>query len=368
MRNSKGFSLIELVLALALGVVVVSGIVQLFVGNNETYTLLSGQARMQEGGRLAIDFIERAARNAGYFGCATDDENRVRGLRGTWDNIYEYNVSVPVDGYEGPADPTINELPRTVGGVSTNVYVPGNGIDTTQILAGTDVLVTRRVLTPGYKLEQTLQPTGDQPVIEAPGGNLNFDPWDVVVISDCEQSAVVRVSAIAVAGDQATLSLDPGPRTDGVGELTTFYENATNVVGPTGVVPFTLSFLGRSYGDDAMVAPVETSIFYVAPTGRLNNRGAAVNALWIKLGPNAPVELIEGIDDLEVTYGIDMTLNDNRFNANRYVDITGVPDPSQVVSIRVSVLATSVDALSDEGVLQRSFSKTILLRNARPGV
>jgi type IV pilus assembly protein PilW len=360
--------MIELLLALALGVVVTAGIVQLFVGNNATYTLLTGQARMQEGGRFALDFIERSTRNAGYTGCGRDPTTLVRGLRGAWDNIYEFNMSVPVDAYEGPTDPTINELPRTVGGVSTNVYVPGNGIDTTAILADTDVLVTRRTRAPGFKLEQTLQPTGDQPVITAPGGQLNFDPWDVVVISDCEQSALVRVSSIAFAGNQATLGIDQGPRDDGVAEPTTFYENSATVVGPTGVVPFTLSFLGRSYGEDATVAPLETSIFFVAPTGRVNNVGDPINALWMKLGDAAPVELVEGIDDLEVTFGIDTTLADNQPNANRYVDITGVPDPSQIVAVRASVVASSVNAPSDSGVLQRTFSKTILLRNARPGV
>ena len=60
MRRAQGFSLIELMLALALGVVVTAGIVTLFVGNNQTYTLLNGQSRMQENARFAVDFIARA--------------------------------------------------------------------------------------------------------------------------------------------------------------------------------------------------------------------------------------------------------------------------------------------------------------------
>lgn len=61
--------MIELMLALGLGVVVTAGIVSLFVGNNQTYTLLNGQSRMQEAARFSVDFISRSARSAGYLGC-----------------------------------------------------------------------------------------------------------------------------------------------------------------------------------------------------------------------------------------------------------------------------------------------------------
>ena len=49
------------------GVIVTAGIVQLFVSNDQTYTLLTGQARMQESARFALDFISRSARDAGRW-------------------------------------------------------------------------------------------------------------------------------------------------------------------------------------------------------------------------------------------------------------------------------------------------------------
>ena len=59
--------LIELMLALALGIVVTAGIVTLFVGNNQTYTLLNGQSRMQENARFALDFIKEQSRSSGFY-------------------------------------------------------------------------------------------------------------------------------------------------------------------------------------------------------------------------------------------------------------------------------------------------------------
>ena len=55
--KTRGFSLVELILALGLGVLVTAGIVQLFVGNNQTYNLLNGQSRLQESARYALDFV-----------------------------------------------------------------------------------------------------------------------------------------------------------------------------------------------------------------------------------------------------------------------------------------------------------------------
>ncbi|MFB3103489.1 MAG: PilW family protein, partial [Pseudomonadales bacterium] len=52
-KRRTGFSLVELMISLALGVVVAAGLVQLFVDSARTYTLVSGQSRMQESARYA---------------------------------------------------------------------------------------------------------------------------------------------------------------------------------------------------------------------------------------------------------------------------------------------------------------------------
>src|SRR5690554_2018743 len=98
--RSGGFSLVELLLALALGLVVVTGIVQLFVGNSQTYNILNGQARLQESARFALEFISQTARSAGYLGCAPQPDKLVRGLRGDWDQLPEFDVTRIVQGYD----------------------------------------------------------------------------------------------------------------------------------------------------------------------------------------------------------------------------------------------------------------------------
>jgi type IV pilus assembly protein PilW len=374
-RNATGFSLIELLLALTLGLVVVSGIVQLFVGNQQTYAILTGQARMQENGRFALEFISRSARSAGFLGCAQDPETLVRGLTGGWNLIPEVDVTRPVQAFDSTGvstwSPVLTTLPRSET-IDTNVRFADAGIDTRLIAPGTDVLVLRGLRGGGTQLAETLQPDGT-PLVVAPEGETDIAADDIVMIANCEQAAVVRVTDVDVSGDEASLSLAIG----GVGGLPSgpgeaLYRNAASVVGPTGSIPFTLSFLGRSYSEDALVGVVESSFFYVAPGLGEDDQGDAPLALWQKTGTAAPVELVQGIENLQVLYGIDTTLTDGIPSANRYVTPGSIGSTADalrpVVSLRVTITANSVDAVDDGEPLRRTFTKTLLVRNANPEV
>jgi type IV pilus assembly protein PilW len=365
MRRNQGFSLIELLLALALGVVVVAGIVQLFVGNSQTYTLLTGQSRMQENGRFALDFIERSVRSAGYMGCAPERDNMVKGLRGNWNAVYEFDITQFVQGHEGNGDgtfvPPLATLPTTVGAVnSANLYNDGTGIDPADVATQTDVLVVRQV-SAGTPLVQTLQPSGN-PVVRAPGGDPGFAVNDIVMVSDCEQAAVFKITGMNVAGNEATLLNATATTGD-------FFENADTIASPTGTIPYTLSCLGRCDGEEAVVGEVQKTNLLVSPTSAgANNRGDVPLSHWRRVGSTTPVELIEGVEDLQLLYGIDNTPADGVSDANQYVTFTNVPDVDQIVAVRVSVTANSVDAVSDagDGILRRTFTQTVLVRNANP--
>ena len=362
----RGFSLVELMLALALGLVVVTGIVQLFVGNSQTYTILNGQSRLQENARFVFEFMSRAARTAGYFGCAPETDFVVKGLRGAWNSMPEFNMQAAVSGYQGNDDgtwtPALSGLPRTVGGANANVHTNGNGIDISTIIEGTDVVVFRAMAEPSVRLTQVLQPDED-PVVEAPGNNAPFANGDIVIVADCEQAAVFRVTGVTTAANESTLA----HATAAGGSP---YENSDTVEGPggAGTVPATLSVLGRSYGEETTVGEFVSTFFWIAPSAVDNAQGNPVNALWQKVGTDAPVELVQGVNDLEILYGVDTTLNDGIANANQYMDFDDVPDPAQIVSLRVTTEVNSVDAVTDDGnQLTRTFSKTLLVRNANPG-
>ncbi len=360
-HRQAGFSVLELMIALLLGVVVVSGIVQLFVGNSRTYELVNAQSRLQENARYAFEFISDAARNAGYYGCAPEPDFMIKGLVGAWNTIPEYNLSESIGGFRhlggGNFGPTnLLTLPRSEGGVDTNVHLAGNGIDSTVLDPDSDIAVFRSIRQPAARLAQTLQPDGD-PVVFTPGGVPEFDANDVVVVSDCEQAAMFRVTGVMAGVDQTTLE-----RATAAGGSN--FNNADTVTTLGGeIVPNTLSILGRSYGVAATVSHLDSVYFFIAPSTAANQAGENVNSLWRKQGSAAPVELVQGVDRMELFYGED-AVADGVPNVNRYRSIDNIADPNSIVAIRVRLDIVSPDELAEFGErLRRTFTKTIAIRN-----
>ncbi len=73
-RHQAGLSLIELMIALLIGLVLILGLIQVFAASRQAYQLSQGIARNQENGRFAMDFLSRDLRMAGHTGCVNDQQ------------------------------------------------------------------------------------------------------------------------------------------------------------------------------------------------------------------------------------------------------------------------------------------------------
>ena len=366
-RRVSGFSLVELILALGLGLVVTAGIVQLFVGNNQTYNLLHGQSRLQESARYAMEFITQSARSAGYFGCDPDNDKIYNTLNGPWTSLYEMDLTNPIQAYNYTGNgtdtgindwtPSLAPLPRQTGaGASINTVNNGTGIDLATVIPGTDMLVFRRVEIPGAPIADIVQPNTN-PIVVVDEGDIDFAANDFAVISNCEQAALFRVTGVAAgaaaASGEATFSLT---RAAGAG----IYENSAGPLSEEGI-PYGTGV--NSQG--TTVGRVITDIYYIAEGAGVNNRGQNPRSLWRRSGTTAPVELVEGVENLQVLVGIDNTPNDNNRSANRYVDFNALGATDVVRSLRIEVTTSTVDVVTDgNNPVSRTFVQTINMRNA----
>ena len=70
--RERGVTLVELMIAMMLGLVLTAGMIQVFTGNRATYAFNDGLSRVQENARFALDRITQSARMAGYRGCLAD--------------------------------------------------------------------------------------------------------------------------------------------------------------------------------------------------------------------------------------------------------------------------------------------------------
>jgi type IV pilus assembly protein PilW len=68
-RSSRGFGLIELLIALALSLIVVLGVAQIFIAAKNTYVSQNVSAAMQEDARFVLSKMIQEIRMVGMFGC-----------------------------------------------------------------------------------------------------------------------------------------------------------------------------------------------------------------------------------------------------------------------------------------------------------
>lgn len=320
-RRSAGFSLLELLLAAALGVLTTAVLAQLFVSNARATALQTGQARLQESARLALHFLADSARSAGYFGCGP--ANLADGLGGTWRGDPIHDITIPVAGADdvGHADEARSW-----------------GLGNRELKPGSDIVLFRRIEGLGHDLAQPFHAAGDLVL----ASSFRPEPGQLAVLSACGQLGVLGIETIARPGGRVTLagSVD------------------VDALAPA----------GYAYGDSAgpaatVLAPVVSEIYFVARGRFVNNRGEPTWSLWRRTG--RADEVVSGIDDLQVLYGIDPTPNDAELAPRRYVTGDGI-GAAVVRAFYFRVTASSVDAVGEaDRPLAQTIAQTVALRNPR---
>lgn len=70
-RQHQGFTLIEIMVSMLLGLFLLGGVMEIFLNTKQTYRVQDALGRLQENGRYAMEFISRDIRMTDYRGCPT---------------------------------------------------------------------------------------------------------------------------------------------------------------------------------------------------------------------------------------------------------------------------------------------------------
>ncbi len=327
-RHNQGFSLIELMLALSLGLLVIVGLAQLFVGARQSHALLQGQSRLQESGRYALAFIGQSARAAGYLGCNGRPRRILNTLNGAIDGLFALDINRHIEAFDN-------------AGGSVVAFAERAGIAAARIVPGTDMVAFRRLEGPLLRVARPVRPYGN-PVVQKHGGfALKTD--DFALLGNCEQVSLFRITGLVDGGNSFTLLRDQGS-----GALE---NSATKPLSDAAAEYAPVSVHGA-----ATVGRVVTEVYFIAPGLSVDGRGNRVNSLWRRSGTAAPAELVEGINDLQLTYGVDTRPDDGVATVNRLLAYHAIPSGAMIRSLQVRVLA-------QDRTGPRSFSQTFYLRN-----
>lgn len=296
---TRGFTLIELMVAMTIGLFIVGGMVIAYTSGKQTYRVEEGISRLQENGRFALETIARDIRMADYNGCYSSTGTPTNTLNNS--TSFAYNFAVGIEGNEATSVSAWSPvLDATISGASPPP------------LGGTDVITLRVARGAGVVPDTPYMNTNSADIhINQPGPLKQFD---VVVISDCSGSSIFQITNINTSGAGNNVVHNTGIGTPG---------NAT-------------TDLGKTYKNDAEILVLETVTYFIAPSAL----AAGNNSLWRKTGTNAPQELAEGVDNLQVLYGED---TDADLTANKYVTANNVSNMKNVMSVRVSLLMRTTD-------------------------
>lgn len=286
-RSQAGLSLIELMIAMALSLLLMLGVLQIFLSSKQTYTANSALSRVQESGRFAMDFITYDLRNAGYKGECFSDVNALV-ANSTDDRI---NLNQALKGWDAQTS-----LPSWPTNLSTDKT------------AGTDSIIIKHAATNAGVIGTTDIATNAASIVMA---STNSDAANTyVVISSalgCDMFNSGSVTATAIAKGSS---------------------------GNTGN-------FSRSYATTITKVLLFQSNQYYIRNGA-NGSPSLWRASWRSgtATPNSTLELVEGIHDLQFEYGIGSGAAEDRAVTNAaFIKANAVTDWNNVVAVKVRLLA-----------------------------
>jgi type IV pilus assembly protein PilW len=302
-RHAGGFSLVELMVSMALSLMLLGGVVAVFMSSRASYEATDRLSRIQENGRFALDEIARDVRSAGFVGCARAPTYLSTSLNSNTNVLWDF-LDGAVRGFQFS---------------SASTWAPV--LDTTVVTSaadGSDVLALRIPKREATPLRLQADMTSGTDDITVPNTTTSgLSTGDIALAYSCEAQAFFYVSSFAggVITHAQTTGIVPG--------------NANNNV-------------NYAFRTNAEVIPVQTVIYYV----RQSSAAAAgvgpadATSLWRKVGSAAPEELVEGVQQMQLQFGVD---TNGDAVVDNYVTANAVTSWAQVYSVSVALLVRSLE-------------------------
>ena len=279
----RGFTLVELMIGLLLGVIVLFALVTLFVNNSRMRREIDQASQQIENGRYALDLLRDDLHLSGYYGNAVPQQGYMVATA-----TLPSECATTVAGLQFVAPPAALQWPVPVFGIAAGDTVPACvSAATGGHKAGTDILVVRRTSTvPSAAL------TGTKIYVQASGCK-----------TELEQHKDFVVDTGANAG--------------------TFVRNK------------------RSCAAVADIYELQTRIYYIS-----NETIPTLRLLTISGTSSTNEALVQGIEDLRIEYGRDDVANDGAPDSFRKclstVDPCVAADWANTMAVRINLLARNL--------------------------
>ena len=374
-RTRRGFSLIELMVAITLGLLLTAGLVQLFSSTKVTFNTNDALARVQENGRFALELLKRELREAGTLGfCggqAPITNHLNTGCSGGIDDFFNPDFAVVGWEYGGTGLGQPFTLPEDLdpSAVDPNEWDSNaNSVDlpsqlSGQVVLGSDVLVIRNlVVVDRFTADPASPHDPDEDITLTTNSNIAEDT--ILFITDCSSADLFQNTAGPTESELSSSGGScPGPGNDSVDWSTT-------------------------YNDSMQTFTVEQVAYYIG----VNAAGEPGLYRWNMTRGTANAqaeEIIEGAENMQVLYGYSRAapFGDGQ-HVNEWLSADEIPNTGtgefgwpQVIALRLGLsvrstaradgdntditldLAGTDITVPGDGRIRQPFSTAVALRN-----
>ncbi|WP_140634501.1 PilW family protein [Methylibium rhizosphaerae] len=319
-RRARGFGLVEMMVALALGLLIVGGAIAIFLGSRQVSRSTDDLSRIQEGGRFAFELMSRELRESGSTPCGAS--------KGEYTNAPDAPGWVKVSSIIPAPETKWWALWNPVWGYGGSTEFTGMpfGAAIGARVPGTDAIETRSSMGGGESVAEAA--AGGDLILKATAKADDLKAGDIAVACDVDNGHVFEVT------DASGLNIKMGSLGQG------------------------------SMKPGSVVARLHATAWYVGQTGRAATGGRAL----FRATPTGTQEVIDGVQDMQVAYMV--------AESGQYVDASLVPATSwgQISAVRITLtlqgpqanVATNAAGSSVDDRITRTFTHTVALRNLIP--
>lgn len=288
MHKQKGFTLVELMVAMVIALIVMGGAGAYYLSTKATFRTAEAASTLMENSRAALDAMSYALREAGYMGCASMQAGSVHVISNSVDAVTLQNNG-PVYVYAGG-----------------NGWTPPSGY---AHVAG-DVLRTYEASGGGVAVTSNLPATASN--IKISGNPYNFQQGQTVMVSNCQGADVFAISSNPNSG---TLAF--GNNVNNGNKLSQAYDGTP----PPGARVYTF---------------YQIDYFVGCPSADYAGGACTVPpALYQSINGGAPQKIADHVENMAFDLGIDTT---GTGAASKYVAPAQVTDWTKVVSVQMHLL------------------------------
>jgi len=352
--RESGFTIIEILVAVTLSLILLAGVSQIYLGSRTTYKLQTASGNVQENGRFSMEFMAKDIRMAGYMGCAKANVKLTNNIDPTGKNttndvsntLATFDGSQAVQGY-------------TYDGVTVPVELQAMGFTAADLIAGTDIIQmnSAQSCAGGDIVCHNNTDTGVTKTCKD-GSGMGSAEYKIADNSSCQ----IKQNDVVLISDCVTADIH-GVTNNPSGDIHDTIAHGSNL----NYTPKLFS----SYGEGSSVYKMHTDIYYldIGASGE-----PALFRAHLDQGTLNKQELVDGVYNMVLTYGVDTTGDSV---PNRYVAAADVADWTQIVNVSVALSTRSRDdnvtessstytyngaAVTDKR-LRRDFSTTVTIRN-----